>query len=147
MPINGLKGIKTVNKILLFVAFCLLFSCEKQGLIVYCPDCTAEEPEMAQLQIKVDINQYGSATIITVYEGNLEDGIVYKTIQSGGKEATVSVTLNKKYTITATYYIPGNEYVAVNSVTPRVRYTKDQCDDPCYYVYDRVVNLRLKYTK
>jgi len=56
------------------------------------------------------------------------------------------VSINKKYTITATYFF-GAKYTAVNSVTPRVRYSKDQCDDPCYYVYDKTVNLKLKYLK
>jgi hypothetical protein len=57
------------------------------------------------------------------------------------------VPINKKYTATATYYKSDIKYVAVDSATPRVKYDKNQCDDPCYFVYDRVVDLRLKYTK
>jgi hypothetical protein len=55
------------------------------------------------------------------------------------------VTLNKKYTATAMYYYADNNYVVVDSAFPKVKYEKDQCNDPCYFVYDRVVNLRLHY--
>jgi hypothetical protein len=54
------------------------------------------------------------------------------------------VTLNKKYTLTATYNIQDNTYVVVDSATPRVRFDKDKCDDPCYLVYDKKLDLSLK---
>jgi hypothetical protein len=73
--------------------------------------------------------------------------ILYGSYSPSGTQAMIPVTINKKYTLTATYYIPGNYYITVNSVTPMVRYEKAQCDNPCYYVYDRIVDLRLKYTK
>ena len=59
---------------------------------------------------------------------------------------TIPVTLNKKYTLTATYYQPDNYYVAIDAATPRVKFEKNQCDDPCYFVYDKEIDLRLKYT-
>jgi tartrate dehydratase beta subunit/fumarate hydratase class I family protein len=57
------------------------------------------------------------------------------------------VTVNKKYTVSATYYINGNNYTVVDSATPRIKYNKDECDEPCYYVYNKVIDLRLKYTE
>jgi len=130
-------------KIFLLLFIVLLFSCEKQGLIVKCPDCTKEEPVNILFNVKLDANYYGD-TIINVYEGNLEDSILYKTYSSTGSSLSIPVTINKKYTLTATYYIPDNYYVVVDSATPRVRYEKDQCDNPCYFVYDKVVDLRMK---
>lgn len=127
----------------------MLFSCEKQGLIVKCPDCTATEPVNIWFDVKLDANDYGSTTKINVYEGNLEDSILYKTYNSTGSSLSIPVTINKKYTLTATYYIPvdyyiGDYYIVVDSATPRVRYEKDKCDNPCYFVYDKVVDLRMK---
>ena len=130
-------------KIFLLLFIVLLFSCEKQGLIVKCPDCTKEEPVNILFNVKLDANYYGD-TIINVYEGNLEDSILYKTYSSTGSSITIPVTINKLYTLTATYYIPGNYYVVVDSATPRVRFEKNQCDNPCYFVYDKVVDLRMK---
>jgi len=136
-----------IKKILFLIILVISFSCEEQGLFVKCPACTAEEPLKTNLEIKIEPSLYGIATLIKVYEGNLEDSVLYSSYSSSGTSTTIPVTINKKYTVTATYYKPGNYYIAVDSATPRVRYNKEQCDDPCYFVYDRVVDLRLKYTK
>ena len=138
---------KIIIKIFLVIAFIFCFSCEDQGLIVKCPDCTADEPVKSNLEIKLDVIPSGRATLINVYEGNLEDSILYSSSQTYSSAISVSVTLNKKYTVTATYDVSDNYYVAVDSATPRVRYDKTQCDNPCYFVYDKDIDLRLKYTK
>ena len=130
-------------RILLFFITVFLFSCEEQGFFVKCPDCTTEEPVKTELVVKLDIGYYGAPILVSVYEGNLEDSVLYSSSQGSGTEIKIPVTLNKKYTVTAKYYYPDNYYVTVDSATPKVRYDKDQCDDPCYFVYDRVVNLRL----
>jgi hypothetical protein len=136
------------GKILLFVALIFCFSCEEQGLTVKCPDCTENEPTKTELELKLNLSDYGFlSTLITVYEGNLEDNVIYDTFQTNDENSSVTVSLNKKYTVTATYFIPDNSYVAVDSSTPKVRFEKSQCDDPCYFVYDRILDLRLKYTK
>jgi len=136
-----------IQKVLLLLFIVVLFSCKEHGLFVKCPDCTVDEPVKIQLEVKLDINYYGTATLINVYEGNLEDSVQYSSYSSYGTSTTIPVTVNKKYTVTATYYKPGNSYIAVDSATPRVRYDKEQCNDPCYFVYDKIIDLRLKYTK
>jgi hypothetical protein len=139
---------KITGKILLLVALILSLSCEDQGLTVKCPDCTENEPSKTELEIKLDLSDHRLfSTIITVYEGNIEDNIIYDTFQSNDETTKVTVSLNKKYTVTANYLIADNSYVTVDSSTPRVRYEKSQCDNPCYFVYDRILDLRLKYTK
>ena len=139
-----------MKKILKFIFFLILavsFSCEEQGLIINCPDCTSEEPLKTNLEIMLRISIDGSTTLINVYEGNLEDSVLYRSFTSSGARTTIPVTINKKYTITATYYIPvpGDYYIAVDSATPRVKFDTNRCDNPCYFVYDRVVDLRLKF--
>lgn len=136
-----------IQKVLLLLFIVVFFSCEEQGIFIKCPDCTAEEPLKTDLEIKLDLTFYSSATLIEVYEGNLEDNILYSSYNTRRTKTTIPVTINKKYTVTATYYIPGDYYITVDSATPRVRYDKEQCDDPCYFVYDRMIDLRLKYTK
>jgi hypothetical protein len=136
-----------IQKVILLLFIVVLFSCEEQGIFVKCPDCTKDEPVIIQLELKLDINHNGGPTIIKVYEGNLEDSVLYSSYSPSGTQAMIPVTINKKYTLTATYYIPGDYYITVDSATPRVRYDKEQCDDPCYYVYDKTIDLRLKYTK
>jgi len=95
----------------------------------------------------MDQANFGFEVQINVYEGNIDDSVLYSSFKTSGTQTTIPVTLNKKYTVTATYYISDNYYIAVDSATPRVRFEKTQCDDPCYYVYDKKIDLRLKYTK
>ena len=128
----------------LFLFFVLLMSCEKKGWFVKCQDCVPDEPADVLLHAKLD-NPL-TPIKVRVYEGILDDSVLYQSDEVTWTEYTVDVPVNKKYTITATYNIDGKKYVAVDSATPRVRYTEDKCDDPCYYVYDTNLNLRIKYT-
>jgi hypothetical protein len=137
---------RIIIKVFLLFIIVFFFSCEKEPLIVKCTDCFAEEPLKISLDVKLDNNYFGATTIIKVYEGNLEDSVLYSTYSTSRTTTTIPVTLNKKYTVTATYYIPTNHYIAIDSATPRVIYEKSKCDDPCYFVYDKKIDLRLKYT-
>jgi hypothetical protein len=142
-----LVSMRIINKIFFVFILAFLISCEDQGVIIKCPDCLKDEPVNTDLSIKLDGQFFGQATLITVYEGNLEDSVIYTTLTTGYADATVNVSLNKKYTLTATYYKSDNYYITVDSATPKVRYDKTQCDDPCYFVYDKSIDLRLKYSK
>jgi hypothetical protein len=133
------------NKLLIFVVLVFCFSCEEQGIIVKCSDCTLEEPFETELDIKLEEKYQGSQILINIYEGNLEDSVLYHSFTTGSPRPSITVTVNKKYTVTSTYYSQGTSYIAVDSATPRVTYNKDQCDEPCYFVYDRTIDLRLKY--
>jgi hypothetical protein len=129
-----------------FISLILLFSCEEQGWIVKCPDCTSEEPTEAILEAKVDpVNVSNGAAVIKVYRGNLEDSILMGTYVTNDEIFDLTVKLNTKYTLAVTYYYFGKYYTTVDSATPRVKYEKEQCDKPCYLVYDKILNLRLKY--
>jgi hypothetical protein len=137
---------ENILRILFFILLVISFSCEDQTFIIHCADCKADEPKEAELYAKLDTKYY-YGSLIKIYEGNLEDSILVGSYTSYGSSFTQMVTLNKKYTITATYYESDNKYIAVDSATPRVKYDKSQCDNPCYYVYDTDCDLRLKYTK
>ena len=136
---------RITKKLFLFLFLVLCFSCEEQGLFVNCDDCLVKEPLKTNLEIKIDINYTFATTLITVYEGNLEDSVLYISYNPSSLTNTIPVSINKKYTVTASYYIPPNHYIAVDSATPKVRYLKEKCHDPCYIVYDRVIDLRIKY--
>jgi hypothetical protein len=137
---------KIALRLFLFIAFILFFSCKDQPLFVNCPDCTTEEPVNTDLEFSLDFSNLGGV-LINIYEGNLDDSILIFSERLFDPPFTFNVTINKKYTATATYYAQNNEYIAVDSATPRVKYDKAQCDHPCYFVYDKILDLRLKYTK
>lgn len=139
-----LKGyIKSAVAAIIFSVLVLFFSCDKPA-VINCSECEADEPLTARLEIAL---QNGYNATINIYEGNLEDSIVYMSVFSEDDHYYQKVPLNRKYTITATYYDRGNRYVVVNSVIPRVLFDEYSCEEPCYFVYDRKVNMKIKYKK
>jgi len=140
---------KITIKLLLFLFLVMCFSCEEQGLIIKCPDCLQDEPVNTELEIKLENSSYYHDALIQIWERNLEDSILLSSnsIRAYSSTFKQGVTINKKYTVTVTYHYLNDTYIAVDSAIPRVKYNKDQCDEPCYFVYDKVLDLRLKYTK
>lgn len=148
--LDGTEKMRRIITIILFISTVLLFSCEELDSIVQCQECVYDEPQAAELRIKTGSTDwiiYGSKpVVIRIYEGNLEDDILMASFTTTSDVTSYTVSLNKKYTVTATYKLGDNTYIAVDSVVPGVKYIKNQCDEPCYYVYGRTLNLRLKYT-
>jgi hypothetical protein len=138
---------KVTIKICITIAFICCFSCEDHGLFVKCHDCTEDEPLDTNLEVKLDNSNPDRETLINVYQGNVEDSVLYDSFKTFSSSSSISVSVNKKYTVTATYSIGDIYYVAIDAATPRVRYDKTLCDNPCYFVYDTNIDLRLKYTK
>jgi len=147
---------KVLKIILAFLIITVGFSCEYQPALTdisltNCNECPIDEPLNATVKIKTeDPFRFGEANpvvLIDVYEGPLEDGILFLSIQTSAKETNINLPIDKTYSFTATYLIDGNTYIAVNSATTRVRFTESMCDEPCYYTVPRSVNLVLKYTK
>jgi hypothetical protein len=123
----------------------LLLSCDKDYFLS-CIECTKTEP--VEVNIRVRLDPAIRPTEISVYEGNLEDGLLIKKQASALGEVEISVYKNKTYTLTATYNNINNRYyTTVDATTPRVRLERNRCDDPCYYVIDNKVDLRIRYTK
>lgn len=135
---------KGLVKTIVFIMMVACFSCEEKGWFTDCTGCLSYEPEMTDLIMK--LNPVTNEVKINIYEGELEDSILNASVISWTSEYKYQVRFNKKYTVTATYSAEGITYIAVDSAIPRIRYVKDQCEEPCYFVYDRIVDLRLKYT-
>lgn len=130
---------------IIFISLLFLFSCEERGWIVTCSECSEEEPIEADLIIKID-KAYSPMVEIKIYEGDLEDNNLFRTISASVAQLSESVPINKRYTVTATYVlVDGDTYVAVDSAYPRIKFDEEQCDNPCYFPYDRTINLRIKY--
>jgi hypothetical protein len=128
----------------------VLLSCEDTSLLVNCEECYTSEPQEAEIEIKLEDDpvNFSPSVLVSIYEGNIEDNALLTSFRTFGTSSSYSVVLNKKYSVKATYTTNnGITYIAVDSAIPRVKYEKSQCDENCYYVYDRVVDLRIKYTK
>ncbi len=130
-----------------FLVLALVFSCEKTfpGLLL-CRDCLDSDPLMANLELRLNADNKNGINI-EIYEGNLDDSILYKTYATGASSASVFVPINKKYTIVAKYFITGYNYYVINSVTPHSKYDEVQCEKPCYIVVNNKVDMRLKHVR
>ena len=135
-----------ITRALLLLIMIFLFSCEEKGLIADCDNCTPDEPLTAILKVDIDADHIKGVEI-RVWEGRLEDNLLLDSLKVLTSAYQRKVNVNQTYTFTATYTVNNKKYTAVDSATPRVRYTTDYCEEPCYYVYDLTLNLRLKYTK
>ena len=135
-----------IIRIIFLLTIVALFSCEEKGFVTDCEECTDYEPVEAIVKIKIDEN-YISGVVVKIWEGKIEDQILFDSATVYQASYKRFVSINKTYTITATYLINNREYTTIDSATPRVRYTEDMCERPCYHIYDRSYDLRLKYTK
>lgn len=134
---------RTCLKPVVFLLLTFCFSCENQGLIVDCSSCVSQEPTTANLEIRT--REIGQPVIVNVYRGELEDSVLVATLNASFGQTNMTADLNELITLTATYVVDGIKYIVVNSITPGLKYVKDQCDEPCYFVYNDKVDLRLKY--
>ncbi|NSW95183.1 MAG: hypothetical protein HPY62_10805 [Bacteroidales bacterium] len=138
---------KKIFGMAIFLFGAIFFSCEEQLIFVDCSKCKTGEPLNTDLVIKI-YSAENVPAVITIYEGNLEDNIVYSTFVIGNQNVVnQTVSINKKYTVTAKYNIGNKDYLVVDSTTPRVKFDESSCEDPCYFVYNNKVNLRLKRTR
>lgn len=140
-----IRHIRRLAAVAGFILVTICFSCENELVIgIICSECESDEPLEAGLELKLDGDSGFRSTIVTIYEGNVEDNVVLKSLEINSDKRTINVPLNKKYTVTARYFRDGQTYLAIDSTTPRVRYDKTSCDKPCFWVYNKTLNLRLK---
>lgn len=143
--------LKIFNRILivaLVLTMSMTSSCEKEFLVfVNCSQCLPEEPEFANIRIRVLIDpSITTAPLINVYEGTGTEGrLIYSYKQMNETSNSVEVALNRTYTFEAIYYAGSTVVRCIDSVRPSVKYTKSDCDEPCFYIYNNKVDLRLKY--
>lgn len=128
--------------------FLLLLSCE-DGFVTDCRECV----EGRIGDVKMELFLGGSAAYepfyktVTIYEGEIEDSLILRRFGTERGYMEIDAMLYKNYTVTLQFAIKGKNYISVAAICPKVRYDESSCDQPCYYVYDNVADLRLRYGK
>jgi hypothetical protein len=129
------------------LALLMLFSCEDGG-ITDCDTCDPGGISQPQLTIYIRNSEYVPANpVVTIYEGAIEDSIVLRrmSVNESYSYITYDAVLYKDYTATLEFFLNSVKYVAIGAACPKVRYDESTCDEPCYYLYDNVIDLRLRY--
>jgi hypothetical protein len=135
-------------KILFFFITIAIFSCEDNRYFTNCDECTSEEPSEVVISAKLNYTYYEGGVLLKLYVGDIEDNVLYDSVRIYHiAKYEKKVPLNTTFTASATYTINGKKYTVINSTTPRVKYTETLCEKPCYFIYNKDLNLEYKYLK
>ena len=125
----------------------LLFSCE-DGFVTDCRECATDSIGHVKLKLLMGSIVYDPAyRMVTIYEGAIEDSLILKRFGTDLGYMEIDAMLYKNYTVTLQFVTNGKRYTAIDAACPQVRYDENKCDQPCYYVYDNVIDLRIRYNK
>jgi hypothetical protein len=140
--------IRIISGLGFLLSLVLCFSCEKSfpGMI-NCSECSDNEPIRINLKLKFSAHYYHIDIKLDIFEGNVEDSVIYQSFSTVKTSTTISVPKNKHYSLVAKYYLPEGTFLVINSVFPTVKYDETECEKVCYYVVGNVVDLRLRYPK
>jgi len=133
------------SNLLIVLLLLVIFSCEK-GYITDCRECVKDGIGDVKLKISVGSTYFDPVhRTVTVYEGALEDSLILMRFEPQTGYMEIDAMLYKNYTVTLELVSNGEKYTAIDAACPQVRYDESSCDEPCYYVYNNIVDLRLRY--
>ncbi len=124
-------------------------SCEDNFLLfVDCSECFATDPSETVVTIKLQYSPRpgSSNSYLNIYSGPDTDAPLIRSFQpQWGRDITVTLAVNRTYTFEMLYNSEDKSYRSVTARRLTVKKTENLCDDPCYYVPNRTIDLRLKY--
>ena len=135
------------TSIILATLFLLLFSCE-EGYLTDCDECSTSNDYSVVLKIRYRNSEYVPLDpIVTLFEGNISDSLVLEKFVINNPYLYIhfNALLYKDYSATLEFSYDGKKYVSVASACPKVRYDETTCEEPCWYVYDNILDLSLRY--
>lgn len=125
----------------------LLFSCE-EGFLTDCNECYTSDNYNVVLYIRYrNLEAVPGNPVVTLYEGNVSDSLIIGKYYITDPYSVTShyAMLYKDYSATLEFIIDGQKYLITGGASPKVRYDETTCEEPCWYVYDNVIDLRLRY--
>lgn len=135
------------TKILLPLVIMLVFSCE-DSFVTDCGKCYSGSDYSVVLSIVFrNPDRVPVDPVLTLYEGDISDSIIISRtrIEDPYSYMYHQAILYKDYSATLEFIYGGRKYVTTASACPKVRYDETTCDEPCYYVYDNILDMRLRY--
>ncbi|TFH49249.1 MAG: hypothetical protein E4G92_02170 [Bacteroidia bacterium] len=136
-----------MSKLNLLIVFLLIvvFSCEK-GYITDCRECATDGIGDVKLKIHIGSVSYDPAyRRITIYEGAMEDSLILSRFSTEAGYVEYDALLYKDYTVTVEFISNGRHILSVDAACPQMRYDENTCNEPCYYIYGNIIDVRLRY--
>ena len=136
--------------LIMLVSFLLIYisACNpEEWEIVDCAECYTEQPEEAEINVKVSISNLNPEVKINIYSGKLEEEILILSDSSSNETWNTILPVNEYYTVTATYRAQTGNFMvtAIDGNLLRTRKVRIICDEPCWFVKGNNFNVRLKY--
>lgn len=125
----------------------IILSCEDR-FRTDCNSCLSTSDYSVLLEIKYrNPESVPGNPIVTLYEGNISDSIILERfyIENPYSHIAYNAILYKDYSATLEFTYNGRKYITVGAACPKVRYDETTCDEPCWYLYDNIIDLRLRY--
>ncbi len=145
---HQMKNISISLIIKLSIIFTILTSCGDDSTIgseFDCYYCYDEMPEYVGVKFLTNNKIITDTVFFTIFSGNAyESEIDYETFTTMN-ETTIDFIPNRPYTAVAEYHKDGKIYQVINDFTPKTQFFEYACDVPCYYEYETIVDLELKY--
>ena len=141
-----IKNIHTVIKSLVLFSVMTIFASCEDITSPQCEECYDNAPTDVTIDITIYnkyIAQCDTTPVIDIYDDDYKTLITSFTATSDCLSPSLSV--ERSYKFTATYIINGIKYVASDYVTPKIKFSKSECESSCYYIINKEVNLALKY--
>lgn len=132
-------------RVMLIVTISTLASCKSEYLFENeSSTCFPHFPTALSIKPKVTLDSENFSIPVIVYLGSIDNNnIAFEKIISKENNMLYLKT-QTYYTIVAKYAQNGKTYFVVNSIELEVVKSCADCFDPCYYVYNREIDLRLK---
>jgi hypothetical protein len=131
----------TLSIILIPQSSCTLF----ELMYVDCSKCYTNKPEYDIQKLYLTINDENPEVLVTVYIGPYESNNIYLTFKSREKDKMLTLRTDTQYTIKVEYKKKGRTYYVIDGCIIKARKIYDNCDEPCYYIVMKPIDLRLVF--
>ncbi|GAB4325480.1 MAG: hypothetical protein Kow00127_18210 [Bacteroidales bacterium] len=138
-----------VTGILFLLSLTLYWTgCERyepdEGGMIDCDQCYADKPEWVQLHVRVTLNDLHPFVPLTVYKGNIEEGMVDWVDTAWNSDYWVDVLPDSYYSVKAVYMSDGDTIMAVDGDRVKLLKNTSECDETCYYQSGGYIDVRLR---
>jgi len=140
----------TYRQILSFfiiAVFTGLASCERNENIDIdgfdCVDCYTDKADFIDLIVSVTLNSENPSIPLEVFFGDYENGNFDYADTATTSEYYVPVRPNNYYSVRAKYKRGSETIYVVDGDNIKQKYSKEGCDEPCYYVKGGYIDVRL----
>ena len=136
----------TRNYLIIIVIIIAFHSCSAENLIEFnCEECYIDKPLYTTAQANLTINHENQEIPITIYRGSPDSNEIVFSDTITDKTLWIDIENQVEYTFVARYTRNGRTHYVTNTLKTRVDFYPESCSDPCYFVTNKMVNLRVKY--